>query len=229
MARPTATQRLDAIVDAAVTVFGRDGYASAQVADIAREAGVSVGTVYNYVTGKDALLVLAVERELLGGALDPSELPASASAGLDYLRAVEAGIEALVALPAIDKAEQVRRKQDVRPALAEVIGELFDLLARTRRGADALERSAKEVPELAAMFYAGVRLRLLDRLTALIVGWADSGAIPRPIDAAVTARAAVESVAWLARHRHGDFDGAGLDDELVRATAIDFVTRGIAG
>lgn len=38
--------RLNAIATAALEVFTRDGFTSAQVADIARKAGLSVGTLY---------------------------------------------------------------------------------------------------------------------------------------------------------------------------------------
>src|SRR5450432_885723 len=55
-------ERLAAIVDAATEVFGRSGFARAQMSDIARVAGVSVGTLYNYVEGKGALLLLCAER-----------------------------------------------------------------------------------------------------------------------------------------------------------------------
>jgi TetR/AcrR family transcriptional regulator, fatty acid metabolism regulator protein len=47
----------EAILRAAVEVFARRGYFGAQVADIARAAGVAAGTVYLYFRSKDDLLV----------------------------------------------------------------------------------------------------------------------------------------------------------------------------
>lgn len=41
------------ILTAARTVFERDGYVTARIADIAAEAGVSYGTFYTYFPGKD--------------------------------------------------------------------------------------------------------------------------------------------------------------------------------
>src|SRR5437588_13029110 len=58
-------ERLLAIVDAATEVFARSGFAATQMVDIARAAGVSVGTLYNYVEGKGALLLLAAERPFI--------------------------------------------------------------------------------------------------------------------------------------------------------------------
>lgn len=43
----------EAILDAAGRVFGRLGFHDAKMADIAREAGVAAGTVYNYFKNKD--------------------------------------------------------------------------------------------------------------------------------------------------------------------------------
>jgi AcrR family transcriptional regulator len=45
----------DAIVDAAERVFARSGFADAKVTDIAKEAGIATGTLYNYFDGKEAI------------------------------------------------------------------------------------------------------------------------------------------------------------------------------
>jgi len=49
-------RRRDDIVQAALTVFDRDGYEAAKMADIAREAEVAKGTLYLYFDTKAALL-----------------------------------------------------------------------------------------------------------------------------------------------------------------------------
>lgn len=60
---PTPGKRA-AILRAATRVFARHGYFNAQVADIAREAGVAAGTVYLYFRSKDDLLVSIFERAM---------------------------------------------------------------------------------------------------------------------------------------------------------------------
>src|SRR5579859_2188934 len=62
MARTRSPGRLEVIVEAAIAVFTRVGYRNAQVADIAKEAGVSAGTIYLYVEGKEALFWLALKK-----------------------------------------------------------------------------------------------------------------------------------------------------------------------
>jgi len=73
----------DAILRAAIDVFAERGYFNAQVADVARAAGVAAGTVYLYFKSKDDLLVsifersmrdgLALGRAAVAGLEDPSE------------------------------------------------------------------------------------------------------------------------------------------------------------
>ncbi|WP_419758234.1 TetR/AcrR family transcriptional regulator [Acidisoma sp.] len=52
---PLSPERRHAILDGAGRVFARDGYEGASMAQIAREIGVSKGTLYNYFPSKAAL------------------------------------------------------------------------------------------------------------------------------------------------------------------------------
>ncbi len=72
-----------AILGAATRVFARRGFFNAQVADVAREAGVAAGTVYLYFRSKDDLLTSIFEESMtralqeteraLAGVTDPIE------------------------------------------------------------------------------------------------------------------------------------------------------------
>jgi len=61
---PPAGAKRDAILRAAIDVFAERGYFNAQVADVARAAGVAAGTVYLYFQSKDDLLVSIFERTM---------------------------------------------------------------------------------------------------------------------------------------------------------------------
>src|SRR3954454_10637994 len=63
---PPGTKR-DAILRAAIDVFAERGFFNAQVADVARAAGVAAGTVYLYFKSKDDLLVSIFERSMREG------------------------------------------------------------------------------------------------------------------------------------------------------------------
>src|SRR3954464_9420189 len=58
----TPGPKRDAIRRAAIQVFAERGYFNAQVADVARAAGIAAGTVYLYFRSKDDLLVSIFER-----------------------------------------------------------------------------------------------------------------------------------------------------------------------
>src|SRR3954468_24529927 len=57
----------DAILRAAIDVFAERGFFNAQVADVARVAGVAAGTVYLYFKSKDDLLISIFERSMREG------------------------------------------------------------------------------------------------------------------------------------------------------------------
>ena len=63
----TPGPKRDAILRAAIDVFAERGLFSAQVADIARAAGVAAGTVYLYFKSKDDLLVSIFDRSMREG------------------------------------------------------------------------------------------------------------------------------------------------------------------
>ncbi|MCY4637671.1 MAG: TetR/AcrR family transcriptional regulator [Acidobacteria bacterium] len=81
--QPGMGDKRTAILNAATRVFARRGFFNAQVADVAREAGVAAGTVYLYFRSKDDLLTSIFEKSMtraleeadraLAGVTDPVE------------------------------------------------------------------------------------------------------------------------------------------------------------
>src|SRR5436190_17192333 len=66
-AAPAAAPKRDLILRAATDVFANRGFFNAQVADVARAAGIAAGTVYLYFRSKDDLLVSIFERTMREG------------------------------------------------------------------------------------------------------------------------------------------------------------------
>ena len=58
------TDKRVALLRAAIDTFAARGFFNAQVADVARAAGVAAGTVYLYFRGKDDLLISIFERTM---------------------------------------------------------------------------------------------------------------------------------------------------------------------
>jgi len=61
---PGGRDKREAILDAATRVFAQRGFFQAQVADVARAAGVAAGTVYLYFSSKDDVLASLFERTM---------------------------------------------------------------------------------------------------------------------------------------------------------------------
>jgi TetR/AcrR family transcriptional regulator, fatty acid metabolism regulator protein len=62
--RAHAENKRDLILRAAIDTFAARGFFHAQVADVAKAAGVAAGTVYLYFRGKDDLLISIFERTM---------------------------------------------------------------------------------------------------------------------------------------------------------------------
>jgi AcrR family transcriptional regulator len=60
-----AEQRQRQIIDAAIDVFSKKGFSEATTHEIAKEAGVAVGTIYKYFNNKRDLLVKVVTDTLI--------------------------------------------------------------------------------------------------------------------------------------------------------------------
>jgi AcrR family transcriptional regulator len=57
-------QTVERILDAAARIFHEQGYAGATTNDIADEAGLSIGSLYQYFPNKDALLAALTKRHI---------------------------------------------------------------------------------------------------------------------------------------------------------------------
>jgi AcrR family transcriptional regulator len=66
VAQRKGEQTRQAILHAAIDRFGRDGYRSTSVADIARDAAVSGTLAYAYFPNKEALFLAAVDEDAAG-------------------------------------------------------------------------------------------------------------------------------------------------------------------
>jgi hypothetical protein len=90
-----------------------------------------------------------------------------------------------------------------------------------------LERSARELPEMADLLNAGLRGPVLAALTEYLDGRARAGTLRRTPDTPVTARLVLETLTWFARHRFSDPAGAAISAELAQDTAVDALVHAL--
>jgi TetR/AcrR family fatty acid metabolism transcriptional regulator len=88
--RPRADRgdKRDLILRAAIETFAARGFFTAQVADVARSAGVAAGTVYLYFRNKDDLLISIFERTMNEAIAEGRESVARTSDPVEQLRAI---------------------------------------------------------------------------------------------------------------------------------------------
>ena len=82
------TDKRDALLRAAIETFAARGFFNAQVADVARTAGVAAGTVYLYFRGKDDLLISVFDRTMKEAIAAGRDSIASLSDPIEQLRAI---------------------------------------------------------------------------------------------------------------------------------------------
>ncbi|HEU5193586.1 MAG TPA: helix-turn-helix domain-containing protein [Methylomirabilota bacterium] len=220
--------RVQQIVDASLRVFGEKGYRRTQMADVARAMGVSPGTLYNYVAGKEALFYLMIDRACLDeSAADTLKFPLPAPSPGAIIQRLRERLRADVKLPTLETALARSTGGDVRLELARIVGELYTLIDRRWPAIVALERSAPDLPELARVFYVEMRRGLFGRLQQyLTTRIAQRRLRPLPHIPGAS-RLILEAVADFAMHRHGDPDPVRIDDSAAREAVIDFVVHAL--
>jgi AcrR family transcriptional regulator len=208
-----ADQRLEDLLQAATAVLSRKSYRQAQVADVAHEMGVSVGTVYNYVEGKAALLPLVLRHALDGDLPSADALPVKAQSLDQTVNWLRGRLNFVSDFPALEAALARRRAGDVRAEVGGIALELYDVLVRVRVVVALLERSGAEVPDLGELFQ-DVRAELFARMTRYVEL---RRRVLRPVgDPEVAARLIIEATSWAALRRPRDHLSTHMDEQAVR-------------
>jgi AcrR family transcriptional regulator len=221
--------RLARLVDCATEIFIEQGYARTQMADVAAALGVAKGTLYLYVESKEALFDLVArfadaDRPFAQWPPLPVRTP-KPGATVKYVRErlAQSGVP-----PALAKALGQTRTADVRAELEAITRDLYDTVGRNRRGIKLLDRSARDYPELAALWFEGGRGGLIRLLTQYLEDRMRRRLL-RPLpDAGVAARLLIETVVFWAVHRHWDPHPETVDEAVAKETVVRFVVGALA-
>ena len=219
-------ERFPEVIAAAVRVFARDGYRSAHMSDVAREAGLSEAALYRYVDGKEDLFVLSIRHALLLEPLPEEDEPAGrfplkAPPLAEMIRQAREFVDEAIPFGSLAAALEVAETGDPAAEFESIMRELFTLEEQTSVAADMIERSARELPELADLLNSGLRAPVLAALTGYLDSRAKAGQLRTTPDTAATARLVLETLTWFARHRLSDPHGAAIPAQLAQDTAVD--------
>jgi AcrR family transcriptional regulator len=217
----TAHERLPEIIGAAVRVFTRDGYRATRMSDVAAEVGLSEAALYRYVVSKEGLFVLAIRHALLLEEMPDGELPLRPPPLSQMMRETQEFVAEAVPFGTLAQALGTAEPDDARAELEAVLRELFALEGQTREATDMIERSARELPELAELLNSGLYQPVVAALAEYLQHRADKGFLRQTPDTQATSRLVVETLTWFARHRFHDPQGAEIPDGLAEETAVD--------
>ena len=224
MVRQIPAGRVEQLVDCATSVFIEQGYARTQMADVAAALGVAKGTLYLYVESKEALFDLVARYADAPRPFDPKPtLPwptPPPEATLAYVRDRVTGSQVP---PTLAKALAKQRVTDVRGELTAIVGELYDTVGANRRGIKLLDRSARDYPDLARVWFESARGGLIELLTTYLRDRARRKQLVAYPDVTVVARLLIETTVFWAVHRHWDPHPQTVDESVAKETVVRFI------
>jgi AcrR family transcriptional regulator len=225
MSRIRPTNRLMALISAATTVFSDLGYKRAQMADVAGAMGVSTGTLYLYVKGKAALFDLVI-RDALGliDHTDPPEFPIVEPPPGSTLALVRPLLLAERLVPELaDALTRDRVKGATNPCeeFAGIVTGLYRVMTANRHALVVLEKSAYDWPELAEVFFEGMRERLLVDLIRYLELRIEVAQVRPLSEPRLAALEILQTLAWFSQYRRRDVDLPDLDDSQVCESLVD--------
>ena len=222
MVKTKTADRLNRIVEAALFTFIEHGFKGTTLQDVADRAGVSVGSIYSYAAGKEALFELALRQALHVPLPRPATLP-YAGTTTDLVSLVWSCVVGIARFPELEAAANRPPPKDPLAELEQIVSGIWDWQARHRRAIELIERCAREWPELHMLYYKEFRRGAFETATALLERRMREGALRSYPDPATALRVVVESVAFFAMHRHIRPDSADLDEEICKRTVLDMV------
>ena len=215
MAKNLDVDKLDRVIDAGLSSFGRAGFRSSSMKAIADEAGVAPGTLYLYVGGKDALFHLAVHRAFGGGPPPLARLPFEGRVDGALVQDLRSLLMEGSDLPLLRAAAVRRVANDPRAEFVAIVGELWNWSARYGRSIGWLRRWAHEWPNIELTFYNEVVHGILELGAAYLARRMLQGALRSYPDPDSAIHALVESVLLVAGRDAGStgIEPSGSNDE----------------
>jgi AcrR family transcriptional regulator len=175
------------LLAAAAAVFVEQGFARAQMDDVAARLGASKGTVYRAVESKDELLAAVVR---WGDDPDAASLPLRPGAIVDEARTLLEALGGVIAGIGLAPAAG-RRRMPLADEVEALTVRLHAALSRHRTAIMVLDRCAADVPGLAEVWFGQGRYALVD----LWHDYLDRRRVPADaLDHDVLARTVVELV-----------------------------------
>lgn len=212
-----STTRMRGLHDAAVRLFLRQGYAQTQISHIAREAGVSVGSVYRDFAGKQELLCFILQCALEPDYMDREfqrPITAELFSGLDsrLIRALE---------ETADTFAGNLSRAGWGYSYENLLSDTFDLLARYGVGCLFIEKNPLVFPTLTA-YYRHYRENFFTVMAEYLRKLQACGQLRALEDPELTAVLILEQLSWWAMDvRWTAFETRDIPPERGKAVCLD--------
>jgi len=196
--------------------------------DVAKALRVAKGTLYVYVESKEALFDLVArcaDREEVFAEIP--QLPIRTPKPGATIAYVRQRLTENQALPLLTKALARARGTSPTGEFQKIVRELYDAVEHNRYGLKLLDRTAKDQPELAALWFEGARDGLLAALTEYLKREMTRGTMKKIPDVAVAARFIIETVVFWGVHRYWDPHPQTVDDVAARETAVQLIVNAL--
>ena len=210
-------ERIKAIHDAAVHLFLQQGYARTQISHIAREVGVSVGTIYHDFAGKQEIMHFVLKCTITPGYLEKDfERPVTD----DLFRGLEEEIMQVFRKSAENFSGRLKQGKEAYD-FPSLISDAFDMLAQYDVVCLFIENNQFDFPVLARN-YREYREHFFAAMTGYLSLFMEKGMI-RPLkNKELTTALIVEQLAWWAMDmRYNSFEEHHISLEDAKEVCMD--------
>lgn len=211
------TQRIQSIVEAATSLFIRQGYSKTQISHIAKAVGVSVGTIYHDFVGKKEIMHYILKCTIQPDFADKMlETPI----GDENFTGLEQEIVQVFEESAKKFGEPLAKHLDGYTFEA-LISDAFDLLSQYAAGCLFIEKNQYDFVFLAE-HYMVYRKRFLTVMSEYLKAFMDKGVIRRIDDIELTTILIVETLSWWTMDIHyTSFETNDISQKAAKRVCLD--------
>lgn len=211
------SSRISAIADAATYLFLQQGYSKTQISHIAKEVGVSVGTIYHDFVGKKEIM-----HYILKHTIDPEfsnreiEKPISDDVFIGLENEIVAVFE-----KNSSEFERKLKESNNNYTFEMFISDSFDLLARYAVGCLFIEKNQFDFKSL-AKHYMSYRSKFLATMTAYMHDFIKKDIVRKLENVELSTILIVEILTWWAMdRRYISFETSDIPMDIAKKICMD--------
>jgi len=213
--------RFEKIYQSASKFLIKQGYKNTQVSDIAKDAGIATGSIYNLFAGKKAILTFVVYYNLMDGQIDITSPFAPVETSL-MVEQLKANVD-----PFLEEIKKVNKEGHPNLSFEEMLSTLFDLVAKYQQAFSIINDHKSVLPELEAVYRSYVD-DLYEIILRNLEAYKKDGRI-RSIDfLPLHIRNILEGITWWAMYVPYEDDNSSISitKEEAKIQALAVLTKG---